>query len=64
MNCRVAHFMQFDVTCTFYNVYNICSFPLHFILLQVVPTEQELPGLKQDSPPFILIAGELHCFKS
>ena len=27
--------------------------------MQVVPTEQELPGLKQDCPPFILIAGEL-----
>ena len=27
--------------------------------MQVVPTEQELPGLKQDSPPFILLAGEL-----
>lgn len=24
-----------------------------------MPTEKELPGLKQDSPPFILIAGEL-----
>ena len=27
--------------------------------MQVLPTEEELPGLKQDSPPFILIAGEL-----
>ena len=38
----------------------ITSVLFHFILyMQVVPTEQELPGLKQDSPPFILLAGEL-----
>ena len=37
----------------------ITSVLFHFILyMQVVPTEKELPGLKQDSPPFILIAGE------
>ena len=50
--------MQFDVTCTF--IMFITSVLIHFILyMQVVPTEKELPGLKQDSPPFILIAGEL-----
>ena len=27
--------------------------------MQVVPSEKELPELKQDSPPFILIAGEV-----
>ena len=38
----------------------ITSVLFHLILyMQVVPNEKELPGLKQDSPPFILIAGEL-----
>ena len=32
----------------------------HVVLyMQVLPSEEELPGLKEDSPSFILIAGEL-----
>ena len=43
---------------TFRNV--ITSVLFHVVLyMQVLPTEEELPGLKQDSPPFILIVGEL-----
>lgn len=38
----------------------ITSVLFHVVLyIQVLPTEEELPGLKQDSPPFIPIAGEL-----
>ena len=38
----------------------ITSVLFHVVLyMQVLPSEEELPGLKQDFPPFILIAGEL-----